>query len=376
MKIPFLVTLVLLLLSGGLRAQKSNLPDKVTFSDGTVQAAQVQRSPILSLGKVAKLKLRGESLYRSYTPETVTEYTLGRNQRTYRAVEVDLPSNQHGGVRVPQKRFGEVLVDGEVQLIKINLDVNEYEPAAIGIESHMYLLREGDIELPLELTTIMVYEILNANPSRFRNNLKFFARDCPIARQFAENAQFKDGDIMRVISDYVNCKSLTNVSLNEDKISGRLKLNHYIRGSVLDIRDQNYNDRQLSVSIGYQGEASFTNQMRWLGVLLSAEYVYQSFRWQEQTNVQQSMIKSNLSMVFKPVQREFFELQVTGGLSSYNATSSSFRSFFNNNYFLLSSGLRVRSHRYLFGLTYEKMPNPINERPGNIMVLSAGYQLF
>lgn len=376
MKYFFLCALALLMLPGGLRAQKGELPDRVTFADGTVEPAQVQRSPVLGLGKAARIKRKGENLFRSYSPETVTEYTLGRNQRTYRSVDVDLPSYRHGGARIPQKRFGEVLVDGDVQLIKINLDVDEYEPAAIGIEPYMYLLREDEVEISLELSTIMVYELLNANPSRFRNNLKFFARGCPEALRFAEKAQFRDGDIMRVVSDYSNCKSLGNVSLNENRISGRLTLSHYLRGSVIDIRDQNYNDRQLSLGIGYQGEAGFTNQMRWLGVLLSAEYVYQSFRWEDRTNVQQSMVKSNLSMVFKPVQREFFEIQLTGGLSSYNATSSSFRSFFNNNYFLLSTGIRMRSHRYLFGLAYEKMPNPIRERPGNMMIFSAGYQLF
>ena len=359
-----------------LAGQKTNSPDRVVFADGTEQAAQVSRTLGLSLGKSVSLRLAGDQSSTIYYPQRLREIILGRSGRVYRAVEVDLPQPKRGGARVRQWRFGEVLVDGDVELIRVNLDVDEYEPAAVGIEPYMYLLREGDVELPLELTTIYVYEVLNANPSRFRNKLKFFARDCPEALRYAEDVQFRDGDIMRVIDDYVECNALGNVSMNDRRVSGRLQLSHFGKASILDLRDQHYDDRQLSFGIGYQGEASFTNSMRWLGVLLSAEYVYQSFRWEDRANVQQSMIKSNLSLAFKPVQTEFFQVQLTGGLSSYNATSSSFASFFNNNYFLLSTGLRVRSHRYLFGLSYEKMPNAIREQPGNILLLSAGYRVF
>lgn len=369
-----LYTIGCLLLAISLQAQKSSPSDKVTFSDGTVINADVQRGAGFYTGKSVGIRRAGKQGFKQHSPTGVREFTSGHGRRTYRAVEVDIPNQDKGGVRVRQRRFGEVLADGKVQLIRINLGTDEYENTAIGIEPYMYLLREGDIELTLELTTIMVYEVLNANPSRFRNKLKFFARDCDAAKRFAADTRFSDGDILRIINDYVDCKNIEGVTLNERKISGKLRLSHYGRLSVLDIRDKNYSNRQLSLGLGYQGEAYFTNKMRWFGVLLGAEYVYQSFRWEDRANVQQSMVKTNLSMSFKPVQREHFSLQLTGGLSSYNATSSSFASFFSNNYFLLSTGLRVRSHRYLFGVSYEHMPNQIKEQPGNILLLSAGYR--
>jgi len=36
---------------------------------------------------------------------------------------------------VRQQRFGEVLIDGELQLIRVNLDGNEYEAKALGTEN-------------------------------------------------------------------------------------------------------------------------------------------------------------------------------------------------------------------------------------------------
>lgn len=369
-----LYVLFFVLSATGLAAQKNSPPDKVTLSDGTTFNAHVQRGAGFYTGKKVGIRKAGAEGFRQYSPTGVREFTSGHGRKTYRSVEVDIPNQNKGGVRVRQRRFGEVLADGAVQLIRINLGTDEYENTAVGIEPYMYLLREGDVELALEMTTIMVYEILNANPSRFRNKLKFFAGDCADAHRFAEEARFNDGDLLRVVNDYVKCKQLTGVSLNESKVSSRLRLHHFGRIGVLDLRDENYNDRQLSASIGYQGEAAFTNKMQWLGVLTSVEYVYQSFRWEDRANVQQSMAKVNLSLAVKPVQRDNFSLQLTGGLSSYNATSSSFNSFFNNNYFLLSGGLRLRSHNYLFGISYERMPNHIREQPGNILLLSAGYR--
>ncbi|MFT7121941.1 MAG: hypothetical protein ACJAZ9_002129 [Neolewinella sp.] len=372
---PLLLTAVSLLLAVSLTAQKSNNADKVTFSNGTTEMVNLQRGAGQYIGKTIGLRRSTDEPYRKFTPDLIDEFTIGRSQRTYRAVDVDVQAANIGGVSVRKRRFGEVLIDGQVQLIKVNLAGNEYNYSAIGMEGYSYLLREGDVELALELTTIMVYELLNANPSRFRNKLKFFVRDCPDAYDYAVKARFTDGDIMRVINDYATCKQLDDLQMNVQQISGRMQLSHFARLSNLDIRDKNYSNRQLSVAIGYQGEASFTNRMRWMGVLLSAEYVYQSFRWEDLSNVQQSMVKTNLSLAFKPYQRNDFSVQITGGLSSYNATSSSFQSFFANNYFLLSTGVRVRSHRYLFAVNYENMPNQIKEQPGNILQLSVGYRI-
>lgn len=357
-----------------LSAQKGNNPDKVTFSDGSTEMVSLQRGVGTYLGKSIGLRRESGQPYNKILPGNITEFTLGRSERTYRSVEVEIPDPKRKGVRVQTKRFGEVLVDGQVQLIKVHLAFNEYPNDAVGSQPYIYLLREGDIELVLELSTILVYDLLNANPARFRNRLKFFVKDCDLAFSYAENARFADGDILRVINDYARCRQLDNVRMNDRKVSGRLRLSHFARLSSLDIRDKNYSNRQLSVAFGYQGEAAFTNKMRWLGILLSAEYAYQSFRWEDRANVQQSMVKSNLSLAFKPVQRGEFSVQLTGGLSSYNATSSSFSSFFSNNYFLLSSGLRVRSNNYLFGVSYEYMPNQIKEQPGNILQLSVGYR--
>lgn len=369
-----LLTAVCALLALPLTAQKSNNPDKVTFSDGRTEMVSLQRGVGTYLGKTIGLRRNSDEPYQKTYPAEITEFKLGRSERIYRTVEVEIPDPKRKGVKALTKRFGEVLVDGQIQLIKVHLAFNEYPNNAIGSQPYLYLLRQGDIELVLELSSIFVYDLLNANPARFRNKLKFLVKDCDLAYEYARNAKFSDGDILRVINDYATCKQLDDVRMNDRKISGRLRLSHFARLSSLDIRDKNYSDRQLSVAFGYQGEAAFTNKMRWLGILLSAEYAYQSFRWEDRANVQQSMVKTNLSLAVKPIQRGEFSLQLTGGLSSYNATSSSFNSFFSNNYFLLSSGLRVRSNNYLFGVSYEHMPNQIKEQPGNILQLSVGYK--
>ncbi len=334
----------------------------------------LQRGVGVYNGKSIGLRRESGVPYKSYSPLDIQEFTLGRSQRTYRSVEVEIPDPKRQGTPVLTRRFGEVLVDGQVELIKVHLAFNEYANSAVGSQPYLYLLREGDLEFVLELTTIVVYDVLNANPARFRHKLKYLVRECEEVYQYARTANFTDGDIMRVISDYAICRDLQNVKMNDRRISGRLQLSHFARLSALDIRDKNYSDRQLSVAFGYQGEAAFSNKLKWLGVLFSTEYVYQSFRWEDRANVQQSMVKLNLSVALKPYEREDFSLQLTGGLSSYNATSSSFRSFFSNNYFLLSSGLRVRSNNYLFGVSYEYMPNQIKEQPGNILQLSVGYK--
>jgi len=286
-----------------------------------------------------------------------------------------VPDHSKGGKVVNQRRFGQVLIDGEIELIRINLAPNEYNSKAIGSQSYFYLLRQGEIVLPLELTTIYVYDILHANPSRFRNKLKFFVRGCDLAFEQARRADFNDGSIIRILSSYGECKEVENMQMAAGKAPTGVNIKHFGRIANLDLRDKNYDDRQFSFSLGYQLEAGFTNRLDWLGLTFSADYVYHTFRWEESSNVAQSMLKGNIAIGVFPIRKDNFSVQVTAGLSNYNAFDSSFSSFFSNNYFLLSSGVRVQRNNFLLDVGYEYMPNQIMRQPGNILSVGLGYQI-
>ena len=63
---------------------------------------------------------------------------------------------------------------------------------------------------------------------------------------------------------------------------------------------------QFSFSLGYQLEAGFTNRLDWLGFTFSADYVYHTFRWDEASNIAQSMLKGNVSLGVYPIKKEDF----------------------------------------------------------------------
>ncbi|MEL7163237.1 MAG: hypothetical protein AAFN92_20940, partial [Bacteroidota bacterium] len=308
-------------------------------------------------------------------PNAIKEFHFRKSGRVFRAVNVELPDLRRNGQKVLTRRFGEVLVDGDVEVVKVSLAPGEYDQNAVDNEPYLYLLRQDDVELVLEMTTIMVYDILHANPSRFRNKLKFFVKDCSSAYDIATGADFNDRDVLRTISAYGRCESLQNLVLDDERIRGGLIIHHYGRVANLDIRDKNYDDRQLSVAIGYQAEARFNNRFARLGVVASLDYVYHTFRWEEQSNVEQSMLKGNISLCLTPYYTDDFRVQVTGGLSNYNAISSSFNSFFSNNYFLPSVGVRLTKNNFLFSVDYEHMPFAITQQPGDILLVSGGYRI-
>lgn len=364
------------LLSLALSAQRNSVAnDLILLQDGSRIEVDLKKNTLMEMGRAISFRRLTDEKMEKLGPAAVREFLFAKSNRRFRAVNVEIPDpNRNGEVRMTS-RFGEVLVDGTVQLIRVNLAGNEYNSKALGMESYLYLLRQGEIELPLELTSILVYERLHANPSRFRNKLKFFVRDCPAALYQARRADFNDGDIMRVLDTYSRCKNIDDLSMNRNRIGGIVNFDHFGRIGNLNIRDMNYDDRQLSFSAGYLVEARFTNQLRRLGMAFSLDYVYHSFRWEETSNIGQSMLKGNFSVGYSPVLKEDFSVQVTAGLSNYNAFSSSFNSFFSNNYFLLSSGMRVRKGNYLLGISYEHMPNQIKRQPGNILLVSAGYRI-
>jgi len=349
--------------------------DLILMADGSRMEVDLRKGTPMEMGRAISFRRMAGGEIQTMSPAVVSEFLFAKSNRRFRAVDVEIPDPGRAGEVRMTRRFGEVLVDGTVQLIRINLAGNEYNSKALGTESYLYLLRQGEIELPLELTTILVYERLHANPSRFRNKLKFFVRDCPAALHQARRANFKNGDIMRVLDVYARCKNLEKVDMDKDRIGGSVAFAHFGRLGILNIRDMNYDERQLSIAAGYQVEAKFTNRLRRLGMIFSMDYVYHSFRWEESSNIDQSMLKGNFSLAFSPIINEGFSVQLTTGLSNYNAFSSSFNSFFSNNYFLMSGGVRVRKRNFLLGISYEHMPNQIKRQPGNILLISAGYRI-
>ncbi|MBC6994998.1 hypothetical protein QWY85_01095 [Neolewinella lacunae] len=370
--------LLSLLLAGSFSLPAQNAAedqDRITFADGSQANVLLRRTNDLEQSQRVEFRRTAGADPESMTPFSVREFYHGRSKTLYRSVSVDIIDRSRGGARVAKDRFGEVLVDGPVELIKVYLGPDEYDNQAIGSENYLYLLREGEVELTLELTSILVYEMLHANPSRFRNKLKFFTRDCPVALEKARDARFNDVEIMEVVKAYGQCNGLAGMQMDEKRIRGVVTFHHNVRLAYLDIRDKNYDEEQLSGALGYQLEARFSKRLRWLGVLTSVDYVYHTFRWEERSTVAQSMLKGNLSVAVHPLQGEKLELQLSAGLSNYNAISSSFNSFFSNNYFLLDAGVRLKTGNFLFGLNYEYMPKQITRQPGNILLTSFGYRV-
>lgn len=371
----FLLLLLLFCLSApSLEAQKRT-SDQVVFKDGSIKKGKVRKDGISGYDRAIQFTERGADGADRLSPASVTEFTLASNQRTYRSVTAEIPDPGQAGRKVLQQRFGEVLIDGEIQLIRVHLDGNEYDAKALGTENYFYLLRQDDVELVLELTTIVIYERLHANPSRFRNKLKFFVRGCEEVVEQARRADFTDASIMRTLRNYGECQHFQEMEMNAGRIPSRIRYRHSLVATNLNMRDMNYDENQFSIGINYEIEAAATQRLKWFGMIFSAGYVYNTFRWEEQFNVAQSMFKGNISLAFAPVHKEDFTVQLTTGLSNYNAFDSSFNSFFSNNYFMLSSGLRVRHKNISAHLTYEHTPNQIKEQPSNILVMGVGYKL-
>ncbi len=374
MRSLLLTLLVLCLCLPSLEAQKKS-SDQVVFKDGTIKKGTIRKDGVSGYSRAIRFTERGEEEATRLNPISVFEFTTSNNNRTYRSVTAEIPDPKQGGRKVLQQRFGEVLIDGEMQLLRVNLDGNEFDSKALGTEDYFYLLRQDDVELILELTTIVVYDRLHANPSRFRNKLKFFVRGCEDVVEQARRADFNDASIMRILRNYGECQEFQEMEMNAGRIPSRIRYRHSLVASNLNMRDMNYDENQFSFGINYEIEAAATQRLKWFGMIFSAGYVYNTFRWEEQFNVAQSMIKGNISFAFAPVHKENFSVQLTAGMSNYNAFDSSFNSFFSNNYFLISSGLRVRHNNISAHLTYEHMPNQIIEQPGNILVMGVGYKL-
>ena len=367
---PYLLSVLLFLCSVTAVAQRAG---KVTFTDGTTRAGVIKRDlTFRTQGRFTFADPAGVA--RTLGPADASEFRLDKSGRTFRAVSVAIPDPTRGGVRTQRARWAEVLLDGTFELLRVDLAGNEYEGKAEGTQPYLYLLRQDDVTLVLELTTILVYEILHANPSRFRNKLKFFVRDCPRVAEAAGRANFTDASVMRILTQYADCCGDEAVHVSKSHQPNSVRYRHGVVASYLDVRDPRYDNEQFGLTVGYEIEAAVTRRYQWFSVLASVEYAYQTFRFEDQSLISQSMVKGNLSLAASLLQRKNFGVQLTAGLSNYNALQSSLNSFFSNNYFLPGVGVRLRHDGALLRLSYERTPNRTDSHPTRILIVGAGYQ--
>ena len=290
---------------------------------------------------------------------------------------VNLSERVHGRPPSPNTaalRPAKVLAQGTMRLLRVSLNPTEYDPYAAGDRPYGYLLQWQDTSFWLGLTTIEVYERMHANPSRFRNVLAYLTRDCQYASDLARRASFQDAAILEVMQAYQDCHPEVNLEVAQKHTRGIFGIDHLVQLVHVDTRDADFSDKELSAGLGYQAVGRFRNRYRRLAVIAGLQYLYRSFRWQQATEISQGLVRGNLSLGFTALSQPRFSLTLTGGLSSYNAVSSGFRSFFSNNYFLLNGGIHLGSGPWLIGLHYEHLPHQISRRPANQLVTTLGYR--
>ncbi|MGB3798724.1 MAG: hypothetical protein WA952_02855 [Lewinella sp.] len=369
MRLPYI--LLVFLLPCCLSAQG---PDQIVLRDGTVIEGRIRKSAPPTQSSL--IKITQDQQVRTFKPGDIRSVRFGKSGIELRSIEVDLGAPGTIGSRDRREtRLGEVLADGDVSLIKVYLFPFEYDTGAAGSEPYLYVLRAEGNTFILRLTSILVYEMWHANPAQFRNLLKYIARDCDEAKELASDANFRDGSILSVLQAYQKCYPNLNLELNEKRLQGGVEIDHYAQLMYIDIRDGDFNDQQISAGIGYQAAARFTERLDRLSVMASVHYLYHSFRWREQSDVSQSILRGNFSIGYTPILRKQYALRLTGGLSNYHAVSSSFRSFFSNNYFLLNAGVSVLRERWVFGLHYEHFPGQIPRRPASQLLATVGYRI-
>lgn len=373
---PGLLLLFLLSLVTATSGQEATrYGDRVTLSDGSELRGQIQNDGEELAGEGIRFRPRDGGAVRLLTPTTVLQYRLARRERTFVAVDIEIPDPLRAGVSVVRRRFGEQLSEGDVALIRVPLGQEEYLVRVAETKPYVYLLRFDNNELLLRLTTIEVYGRLHANPSRFRNILKYVVRDCPLAVDLARQAEFKDADLLGVLRAYADCRQGRTINIAAGRLRSGLELEHVVRLQYLNIRDAAFSSPQFSAGFGYQLGTRFTDRFRRLSLLGAVDIVYHTYEYQNDISTSQTMLKGNFSLAYAPVLRDNFRLQVVGGLSNYNAVASNLRSFFNNNYFMLNGGLRATAGNWVLGVGYEHLPNQNYRRPGSLLALEVGYRL-
>ncbi len=321
---------------------------------------------IARLAPLAKLRNLDQITY--YDPTTGKEKVNTTNsvrgfrfqgEPTYhKRVTIDLKQVSEG-TQTEIVRFGEVLVDGDLRLIRVYLEAAEYDEDLSGIENYLYLLEREGKAYQLDLLSQVAASYSQRGVStRYRNILEYVLSDCENIKAKTERLKFTDEALLALVR---SCYASGHFTSREDS-SAVLTISTLVKeaepvpaqftqaiGIGISSIGGFYFDGSLGYGLEYIAEFRLANNLSILGIEGSFAASFLDFEYLRSGGSEtQTLLRIGVGLNAYPFKGTDLSIGL-GGLVSF-APVSSVNDDEANQYFMANFQLAFREGRFGFGL--------------------------
>ena len=237
--------------------------DTIRFMDGSTQLVTIRPAELLQdPGRILYREYPDGTEVKTNTPRAVSSFTISATNTPYAGVEFELKNATPGEIK--KKRFGEVLLDGDVRLIRVPLLISEYDDQVNNVKDYLYILEKGGESYQLDVMSSIQASTYRTVSSRYRNVLNYVLSDCTDIELKTERLRFTDAEMIRLITEYNSCVG-NNAALIVKKKKRSLTGVISVGGGVFTMGGDYY-EKVLGGHAGFEGELIFPGKRTFIGV--------------------------------------------------------------------------------------------------------------
>ncbi|MEN0006749.1 MAG: hypothetical protein AAF798_21525 [Bacteroidota bacterium] len=254
------------------------LTAELYLKSGQNLVGTVQKESDLTLSQSIKFKARDTGLSKTYQPAEVFRLILPEEEIIYESVRTTTAKLEQ-----PIERLAKVLVDGDIQLFKLQLQIEEKEIIKLSNNNFIFLIRKDNQLSRLERIELTRYRIKNPEVDKgyvqtygikeeYIGILKNVFKTCPSLFSKIDNTKFKAEDIISVIEAYQKrCASQPlSITIQEQSVKEVRKgisvgYRHLLTGGV---------DGKFSFAAGFFWDSFDPERSKRFSFLTGAEYQY------------------------------------------------------------------------------------------------------
>lgn len=303
--------------------QKKNFkPGIIHFKDGTLKEGFIEENIFFNLGHQVLFQENLNSEIEIFLPTQLNGFTFKETDISYVSIVFEyyefIKKTNSFEKSSRGKRFGKVLVEGEVDLIKVPISKTELLGRAMGSKNHLYLIKKDDEYIQIDLLQILNSGGNKVVSKKYKGLLTYALNECDEIAKIAEKTEFTDKAIINIVSRYHDCVGSSDSFKIANEVHPAI-LTHRLRSGYIWLKDRNIdNDRGLT--FGYQLEVLTPALSRNLGVSIAFEYISQSYDWDffaYDGRFKESNLRVTIGLDIHFIQRDHIKLKLSPSFSSY-----------------------------------------------------------
>lgn len=190
----------------------------VIYNDGSTEELLMEVPSLYNKVNIISIKRTKDGDTESLAASKVKYIKIPERGINLEWVEYRNRGDRMAGKDFVSYKFGEVIVEGYIKLIKVYLNTSEFDHSAAGTKGYLFLLQKDGESTQLDVLATRKLSGGKVVHERYKGILTYFFQDCPDLKTDIRRSSFTDLSIIGIIKKYDECEKDNSDNVQSLKI--------------------------------------------------------------------------------------------------------------------------------------------------------------